>query len=519
MATNKETLTALFTKITSLAPNAPTVEDYAILAKGSEEVVQLVVESDLVVGQKAAKAAIINKGNALIAASTSALEMGYLSKVLQNYLVKAPSSGSFVPASLTGPSGHIHDTVNDKWYPLGHGIPVVQGARRRVICTGNPTEGGSVYRYLDESNSALFEDGTSALAYIAGGVIDGTLGTYQVYVEEPRWYRVMEMVGQFYFYACSLTPFTITTPYGTILKSETQESFRKQGWTAEADGTNAANEIKIRYKPAFEAVYFDNDAVTQKTVSIGNLQTNGIVVDLVNDKMLSIANLSLYLQPATYMTRATARTLIANGISKQQHWWTYSATRLLYLCEYGNHNSQAEIGGYTEGGAFSYGKVAPTGTTLSLGNKTGVILNNGAIIPSISGVSSSAVIGMSYRGEENIFGNIWKWCDGINISNRAAFVCDMNDTYADNVFTGEYVQLGIAQPSINGYQSTIQNKSFLVQSIGSSSIKDITDYYTQNPGSIVVILGGALSAGSIAGLSALSCPYASSGLDATIGAR
>lgn len=180
-------------------------------------------------------------------------------------------------------------------------------------------------------------------------------------------------------------------------------------------------------------------------------------------------------------------------------------TRRLYLCEYKNHNSQSTIGGYTEGGSFTYTKVAPTGTTLSLGNKTGAILNNGSVIPTIGGVSSSAIIGMSYRGEENIFGNVWKWCDGVNIDNYVPYVCDINDAYTDNIFTGDYIQAGTAQPTLNAYQSTIQDGSFFVESVGSSSLKDITDDYYQSSGSRALRLGGTLSNYSTAGLSCLGC--------------
>ena len=264
--------------------------------------------------------------------------------------------------------------------------------RRRVVCTGNPMWGGSVYRYLDESNSALFEDGTSALAFIAGGSLTGNLSTYQVYVETPKHYYIQKKIGGLNYFAVGLTPFTITTLSGEVLTSQTDKAFRKSGWVAGTDGTDSANEYDYHYTPAFEAVLFDTSA--SLTIAIGDLSTNGITLDTAADKLISVANLSLYLQPCTYITRANARLLHANATSKQWHWYSYSMSRRLYLCEYKNHNSQSTIGGYTEGGGFTYTKVAPTGITLSLGNKTGAILNNGSVIPTISGVSSSAIIGM-----------------------------------------------------------------------------------------------------------------------------
>lgn len=517
MATEKETLQSIITKVTSLAPTATTSTILAKLLEGSKYATQANTYSDLTASQKVAKQALLDKSKTLLDAETDLTQFAYLTKALDNYLIKDINGTGFSLSDLTSPMGGIHDEVNDVWYDLGHNIPVVQMQRRRVVCTGNPMWGGSVYRYLDENNSALFEDGTSATAYVAGGSLAGTSSTYQVYVETPKHYFIQKKVGSLNYFAVGLTPFTITTLSGEVLTSQTDKAFRKSDWTAEADGTNATNEYDYHYTPAFEGILFDTSA--SLTIAIGDLSTNGVTLDTASDKLISVANLTLYLQPCTTITRANARLLHANATNKQWHWHSYSMTRRLYLCEYKNHNSQSTIGGYTESVGFSYAKVAPTGTTLSLGNKTGVILNNGSVIPTIGGVSSSAIIGMSYRGEENIFGNVWKWCDGVNFSNWIPYVCDINDAYVDNVFTGDYVQAGTAQPTLNAYQSTIQDGSFFVKSVGSSSAKDITDYYHQASGQRVLALGGLLRYGLNAGLGFLFCNLASSDLGADIGSR
>ena len=517
MATEKETLQSVITKVTSLAPTATTSTILAKLLEGSKYATQANSYPDLTASQKVAKQALLDKSKTLLDAETDLTQFAYLTKALDNYLIKDINGSVFTLSDLTSPMGGIHDEVNDVWYDIGHNIPVVQMQIRRVVCTGNPMWGGSVYRYLDESNSALFEDGTSATAYIAGGSLDGSLSTYQVYVETPKHYYIQKKIGGLNYYAVGLTPFTITTLSGEVLTSQTDKAFRKSGWTAGADGTDATNEYDYNYQGAFESVLFDTSA--SLTIAVGDISTNGVTLDTAADKLLSVANLSLYLQPAAYITRANARLLHANATSKQWHWHTYSMTRRLYLCEYKNHNSQSTIGGYTEGGSFSYTKVAPTGTTLSLGNKTGTILNNGTVIPVIGGVSTSAVIGMSYRGVENIFGNVWKWCDGVNINNWVPYVCDIDDAYLDDIFTGDYLQAGIAQPSTNAYQSTIQDGSFFVKSVGSSSSKDITDYYYQASGLRVVILGGAVGSSSLGGLSCFAGSNSSVSSSSTVGSR
>ena len=519
MATQEETIQTILTKISSLATSATTSEKLARLIEGGKYAIHSKSFPSLTASQKAAKQAILNKSQTLLNAETDLEQFAWLNKALDNYLFKSLDGTSFSVSDLTSPMGGIYDEVNDCWYNIGNNIPVVQMQRRRVICTGNPMFGGDVYRYLDANNSALFEDdGTSALAFVAGGALDGSLSTYQVYVETPKFYHIQEKIGGLLYLAVGLTPFQITTLSGKVLKSTTHPCFRKSGWTPDDLGTNLVNEYDFSYSSAFEGIYFDASEATQKTLSNGNLQTNGVTIDTTNDKILSIANLSLYLKPTTYITRANARTLIANATSKQWSWHQYTATRLLYLCEYKNHNSQSTIGGYTEGGGFTYDKVAPTGTTLSLGNKTGTILNNGSVIPTISGVSTNAIIGMSYRGEENIFGNVWKWCDGVNINNQEVFICDINDTFADNIFTGEYLKLGVKMPTRDGFQAKIQS-NFLIEEVGSSSLKDITDYYYQLSGQRVLRLGGYLADGSSAGLGCLLCASASSNLAAGIGSR
>jgi hypothetical protein len=518
LATQKETIETILSKISTLAPTATTSENLARLIEGGKYAVHSKSYPELTGLQKTAKQAILDKSETLLNSETDLEQFAWLNKSLDNYLFKSLDGTSFTTNDLLSPMGGIYDEVNDCWYDLGHNIPFVQMQRRRVVCIGNPMFGGEVYRYLDPNDSSKFEDGNDATAYIAGGSLDGSSSTYQVYVEEPKFYHIQEKIGGLFYMAVSLAPFTITSLSGQVLTSSTHPQFRKSGWTAGKDGTDSANEYDYAYKSAFEGVYFDDSEATQKTLSNGNLQENGVTIDSLNDKILSVANLSLYLQPATYITRGNARALIANASNKQWSWHQYTATRLLYLCEYKNHNSQSTIGGYTEGGSFSYGKVAPTGTTLSLGNKTGAILNNGSVIPTIGGVSTSAIIGMSYRGEENIFGNIWKWCDGINVSNWESYVCDIDDAFVDDTFTGDYLKLGVKMPTTNGYQAKMQS-SFLPEEIGSSSSKDITDYYYQSSGSRVVGLGGALYSGSNASLACFHCSYSSSNVGADIGSR
>jgi hypothetical protein len=113
-------------------------------------------------------------------------------------------------------------------------------------------------------------------------------------------------------------------------------------------------------------------------------------------------------------------------------------------------------------------------------------LENGA-------TGASETYAMSYRGIENLFGNIWKWVDGINIQNHVPYVADHG--FASDVFTDPYKSLGITLPASNGYVSDIAFSSnfdygFLPQETTGSSTSYLADYYYQNAVDRVARLGG-----------------------------
>ena len=75
-----------------------------------------------------------------------------------------------------------------------------------------------------------------------------------------------------------------------------------------------------------------------------------------------------------------------------------------------------------------------TGATSGLGNGSGIDPNGG-----VDGKCS-----VSYRGEENLWGNIWTWLDKVNIlakGQNEVFVHEIGATVADDTTTG-YKSLG-----------------------------------------------------------------------------
>ena len=56
---------------------------------------------------------------------------------------------------------------------------------------------------------------------------------------------------------------------------------------------------------------------------------------------------------------------------------------------------------------------------------------------------------MSYRGIENWYADCWEFIDGINIQNYKVFLNQNPATFADDVFTGDYVDSGVTLPAMS----------------------------------------------------------------------
>ena len=177
--------------------------------------------------------------------------------------------------------------------------------------------------------------------------------------------------------------------------------------------------------------------------------------------------------------------------------WRISAIQMLYLVEYADYNSQSKLG-Y---GICSSSKTN-SGQCDSLGMKSGTLNNDKA----------HAVI---YRGFENIFANVFYFIDGININNRVAYVNKNRNTYACDIFNGDYKKLGYTNASSDGYISKLgydgnYPEVALPTEMNGSDSTHITDYYWQTTGSTVVWFGGYYSRDLFCGLWFWDCYLTSS---------
>lgn len=237
------------------------------------------------------------------------------------------------------------------------------------------------------------------------------------------------------------------------------------------------------------AYILDDSQVASFTVSVGS-----------GDMLSSIANAIPMSGLTQSLTRANTRILAENRGSgwEQAIIQTVSASQMLMLIEYASFNMQTAIGrgavDKTDDGSTNMAEA--TGATVNLGNESGTVTN------------SNGVQFVSYRGEENFWGNIWGWVDGINEYTDAdtlecvAYVAD--HSFADNSSDSPYEDAGIIIAHGNGYVSAFCYSEdfdwlFMPGELLGSSALPVGDYcWNANTGWRVAILG----AGWINGLSA-----------------
>lgn len=201
-------------------------------------------------------------------------------------------------------------------------------------------------------------------------------------------------------------------------------------------------ENDVAYLAAFEGSLWDASASAY-------ILDDSQVADFAADMLCSIANA----KPLSGLTQNATRANIRKLAEKRGTGWeqgvvqTASASQMLMLIEYATFNMQSVIGNgavsKTDDGKTSM--TENTGATITLGNASGLVVNaNGIQI-------------VSYRGEENFWGNIWWWIDGINhYANATTGECETyvaDHGFADDIKAAPYEDTGMTAKYGNGYIS------------------------------------------------------------------
>lgn len=391
------------------------------------------------------------------------------------------------------------DFTNKKFTRLAGAVGKTGGnAFDNVHCFGgrkrcNVTDAGKVVAYYGDAaftttgvltQAVTIESGRNAGTYPVGTKV-------QVMVEQPKfYYKVVPLLTDI---------ITEGENHGHHLRKARYYVCDKPepGFKLHPAFIRNGKEHDYIYRGAFEGSLYDTSASAY-------ILDDAQVADFTNDMLCSIANAKPMSGLTQNLTRANTRKLA----QKRGTGWeldymaSISATQLLMLIEYATFNLQSAIGNgavsKTDDGATNMAE--NTGATISLGNASGVVVNaNGIQI-------------VSYRGEENDWGDIWEWKDGGNIKNPTPFADGQygnlyvaDHGFADNTDASPYEDTGIHPAYGEGYISAFgYNKNydwlFIPTEYKGNSSTPVGDYcWNKNPGWRVARLSGLWNGGSEAG--------------------
>ena len=390
------------------------------------------------------------------------------------------------------------DFVNKKFTRLAGAVGKTGGASfDGVHCFGgrrrcNLTDDGKVIAYHGDTGYSETGALTQAITIDETTYAAGT--KVQTMVEQPKfYYKVVPL---------ELEIISEGDNYGHHMRKGRYyiSPVPKLGFKLHPAFIRDGKEKDFVYLSAFEGSLYD---VSASAYILDDSQVASFVAS-TGDKLSSIANAKPMSGLTQDMTRAKTRIIAENRGTgwEQETVQMASASQLLMLVEYASFNMQTAIGNgnvsKTDDGTTNMAE--NTGATTSLGNASGVVTNtNGILI-------------VSYRGEENPWGNIWKWVDGINIQNPSPFAAGQygnvyvaDHGFADGISASPYEDTGIHPCYGEGYVSAFgYNEKFdwlfiPTEHSGNSSLP-VGDYmYNNQPGWRVARLGGSWFGGSAAG--------------------
>lgn len=358
------------------------------------------------------------------------------------------------------------------------------GGRRRC----NVTDEGKVVAYFGDA-------GYSETGVLTSAITKGEGDNIRTYAAKTK-VQVMVEQPKFYYKVVPLELEKIQGGKGFHMRKARYyvSDTMKAGFKLHPAFIKDGKEKNFIYLSAYEGCTYDTSASAYK---LNDAQD----VDWTDDVLASIANA----KPTSGLTQSSAtrngfRTIAAKrGLGwSQETVQAATATELLFLIEYASFDMQSKIGAgvttKTDDGATSMTEI--TGATTTLGNKSGQIINtNGYSV-------------VAYRGEENPFGNIWKWIDGINVYNKnegSVYIADHG--FKDDTNAAPYSDAGITICGSNGYVSAFAYNEdfdwlFIASEVLGNSSLPVGDYFWQNKaynGYTVARLGGYWIYGSYAG--------------------
>lgn len=203
----------------------------------------------------------------------------------------------------------------------------------------------------------------------------------------------------------------------------------------------------------------------------------------------------------------------ANGAGYQQYDFLIDAIiKELWLVEMATTNSQAIMYGYAKGNSAA----------ITTGRTDGVKTPSGSEVSNTDGKHAC-----KYRGIENLWGNVFKWCDGINFQEtddtEKVFICLDPTKYESDKYSSPYMYVADTVYDNGDYISKIEyfDKFPLLGYSVAEDGSDNTYYcdYGYNCGNSVLCVGGYWVSATGAGLWDWDGSYSSSSALSGVGGR
>ena len=253
--------------------------------------------------------------------------------------------------------------------------------------------------------------------------------------------------------------------------------------TRNPNGTYKHQLSGYRYE-GFTTLFVDGQGNEIDYVLVGKYEASG-----TSTKAESKSGKTVLVNVTLPQMRAACK---ANGEGYQQYDFLIDAIiKELFLIEMATTNSQSVMYGY-----------------LNSSNSAAIQTGRTDAVKTASGSEESNTDGQhacKYRGIENPYGNVWKWCDGITFANTKIYICLDPNHYVSEDTAAPYFYVGERLTS-NGYLKEVSQfdkfpvLGFASSVTGGSDATYYCDYNYAYSGGTVLFVGGYWFVGGNGGL-------------------
>lgn len=268
--------------------------------------------------------------------------------------------------------------------------------------------------------------------------------------------------------------------------------------TKNADGTYKHQISGVRYE-GFSTLFIDGVGNELDYILVGKYEGSGSP-----SRVYSKSGQTVLVSTTIDNIRTGCK---ANGAGYQQYDFLIDLIiKELWLVEMKTTNSQSVMYGYANANSAA----VATGRTDAVKTPSGSEESN-----------TDGKHACKYRGIENLWGNVFKWCDGISFNGNKVYICTDPASYSGGKTTAPYVYHG-DRASSGGWVKTVAplERNPLIQYATEAS-GGSDSYYcdsARGDGSVLVVGGNRINTEG-AGLWAWNSEYTPSSAAAFIGGR